>query len=71
MQGYGNKVLKLLMIVLQSECIIFVCFYLQIPTTLFTPLEYGVVGASEDESIQKYDEDSIEVNLQSFNKYEQ
>jgi hypothetical protein len=38
--------------------------------TLFTPLEYGVVGASEDESIQKYDEDSIEVNLQSFNKYE-
>ena len=29
---------------------------------MFTPLEYGVVGASEDEAIQRFDEDSIEVN---------
>ncbi|CAC5419494.1 TXNRD [Mytilus coruscus] len=35
--------------------------YDKIPTTVFTPLEYGVVGLSEDEAIQKFDEDSIEV----------
>ncbi|XP_048761700.2 thioredoxin reductase 2, mitochondrial-like isoform X2 [Ostrea edulis] len=32
-----------------------------VPTTVFTPLEYGVVGMSEEEATSKYGKDSIEV----------
>lgn len=29
---------------------------------MFTPLEYGAVGLSEKQAIEKYGEDNIEVN---------
>ncbi|CAG0890518.1 unnamed protein product [Cyprideis torosa] len=35
--------------------------YSQVPTTVFTPLEYASVGLSEDSAMQKYGEDNIEV----------
>jgi hypothetical protein len=28
--------------------------YINIATTVFTPLEYGVIGYSEEEAIKKY-----------------
>lgn len=33
------------------------------PTTVFTPLEYGAIGLSEEDAIAKFGEDGIEVNL--------
>lgn len=35
--------------------------YDNVATTVFTPLEYGCVGLSEENAIQKYGEDNIEV----------
>ncbi|KFV76857.1 hypothetical protein N308_04245, partial [Struthio camelus australis] len=35
--------------------------YDNIPTTVFTPLEYGCVGLSEEEAVQCYGSDNIEV----------
>jgi len=35
--------------------------YVNIPTTVFTPLEYGAVGYSEEDAIAKFGEDNIEV----------
>jgi len=35
--------------------------YSLIPTTVFTPLEYGCVGLSEEAAVQRYGEDQIEV----------
>ncbi|KAK3599073.1 hypothetical protein CHS0354_024400 [Potamilus streckersoni] len=35
--------------------------YTKVPTTVFTPLEFGSVGMSEEMAIQKYGEDNIEV----------
>ncbi|XP_046855600.1 thioredoxin reductase 2, mitochondrial-like isoform X2 [Xenia sp. Carnegie-2017] len=35
--------------------------YNKIPTTVFTPLEYSTVGLSEDDAVEKYGEDKIEV----------
>jgi pyruvate/2-oxoglutarate dehydrogenase complex dihydrolipoamide dehydrogenase (E3) component len=35
--------------------------YSHIPTTVFSPIEYSYVGLSEEEAIQKYGEDNIEV----------
>jgi thioredoxin reductase (NADPH) len=32
-----------------------------IPTTVFTPTEYGVCGLSEDEAIARYGETNVEV----------
>ncbi|CAL1276740.1 unnamed protein product [Larinioides sclopetarius] len=37
------------------------CDYDFIPTTVFTPLEYGCIGYSEENAIEKYGEDQIEV----------
>ncbi|XP_078531135.1 thioredoxin reductase 1, cytoplasmic isoform X2 [Lissotriton helveticus] len=37
------------------------CDYVNVPTTVFTPLEYGACGLSEDSALKKYGEDSIEV----------
>ena len=34
------------------------------PTTVFTPLEYGSIGYSEDEAIAKFGENDLEVRLQ-------
>ena len=33
----------------------------KIPTTVFTPLEYGVVGVSEEAAIDKYGDSNVEV----------
>lgn len=35
--------------------------YVNVPTTVFTPLEYGSCGLSEEKAIEKYGEDDIEV----------
>ncbi|KAJ5080331.1 thioredoxin reductase 1 cytoplasmic [Anaeramoeba ignava] len=35
--------------------------YSLIPTTVFTPLEYGFVGLSEEDAIKKYKQENIEV----------
>lgn len=35
--------------------------YNAVPTTVFTPLEYGCVGYSEEDAIAKYGADNIEV----------
>nr|QWA14832.1 thioredoxin reductase [Diaphanosoma celebensis] len=35
--------------------------YANVPTTVFTPLEYGCVGLSEEDAIKKYGEADIEV----------
>lgn len=35
--------------------------YKTVPTTVFTPIEYGAVGLSEEEAIEKHGEDNIEV----------
>ena len=37
-----------------------------VPTTVFTPLEYGVCGLSEEEAIDKYGEKGIEVYHSNF-----
>ncbi|KAM4039485.1 thioredoxin reductase 1, cytoplasmic [Anomaloglossus baeobatrachus] len=37
------------------------CDYINVPTTVFTPLEYGACGLSEENAISKYGEDNIEV----------
>lgn len=36
--------------------------YDNVATTVFTPLEYGCVGLSEETAISKYTEDKIEVS---------
>ena len=39
-----------------------ICFIsLQVATTVFTPLEFGTVGLSEEKAIEAYGEDNIEV----------
>ncbi|VEL11524.1 unnamed protein product [Protopolystoma xenopodis] len=35
--------------------------YTNVATTVFTPLEYGAVGLSEEAAIEKYGEENIEV----------
>jgi len=40
--------------------------YVNICTTVFTPLEYGCCGLSEEEAKEKYGEEDIEVFHQSF-----
>jgi thioredoxin reductase (NADPH) len=35
--------------------------YTNVPTTVFTPLEYGCCGLSEEDAIAKYGSDDIEV----------
>jgi thioredoxin reductase (NADPH) len=40
--------------------------YKNVCTTVFTPLEYGTVGYSEDEAIQTFGEDSIDVYHKLF-----
>jgi len=40
--------------------------YVNVCTTVFTPLEYGCCGLSEEEAIAKYGEDDLEVYHQNF-----
>lgn len=35
--------------------------YENVATTVFTPLEYGCVGISEEKAIEKYGEDKLEI----------
>lgn len=44
--------------------------YKSVPTTIFAPLEYSFVGWKEEEAIEKYGEDKIEVYHSSFNPLE-
>ncbi|CDJ56614.1 thioredoxin reductase, putative [Eimeria maxima] len=41
-----------------------------VPTTVFTPIEYGCVGLSEEAAISKYGEEDIEVYLREFSPLE-
>lgn len=34
----------------------------QVPTTVFTPLEYGCVGLSEEEAVARHGEEHVEVS---------
>lgn len=38
------------------------CDYVNVPTTVFTPLEYGACGYSEETAVEKFGEENIEVN---------
>jgi thioredoxin reductase (NADPH) len=40
--------------------------YLNVCTTVFTPIEYGCVGYSEDDAIAKFGQDNIEVYHREF-----
>ncbi|XP_027193741.2 thioredoxin reductase 1, cytoplasmic-like [Dermatophagoides pteronyssinus] len=42
------------------------CDYINVPTTVFTPLEYGCCGYTEEEAIEKFGLDNIEVYHQYF-----
>ncbi|XP_034089144.1 thioredoxin reductase 3 isoform X1 [Gymnodraco acuticeps] len=37
------------------------CDYINVPTTVFTPLEYGCCGLSEDRAIELYGQENLEV----------
>ncbi|XP_069760350.1 thioredoxin reductase 1, cytoplasmic-like [Narcine bancroftii] len=37
------------------------CDYVNVPTTIFTPLEYGACGFSEEAALEKYGENNVEV----------
>ncbi|XP_066490478.1 thioredoxin reductase 1, cytoplasmic isoform X1 [Tiliqua scincoides] len=37
------------------------CDYVNVPTTVFTPMEYGACGYSEEKAIEKFGADNIEV----------
>ncbi|KAL8454867.1 hypothetical protein Emag_001233 [Eimeria magna] len=41
-----------------------------IPTTVFTPMEYGCVGLSEEAAVAEYGEDDVEVYLSEFSPLE-
>ncbi|NXX61666.1 TRXR1 reductase, partial [Scopus umbretta] len=42
------------------------CDYVNVPTTVFTPLEYGACGYSEESAVEKFGEENIEVNALLF-----
>jgi len=44
--------------------------YDNIATTIFTPLEYGCVGLSEEKAVQKYGEENIEIYHTTFKPLE-
>jgi len=46
------------------------CDYINVPTTVFTPLEYGFCGYSEEEATKEFGADSIEVFHIFFNPLE-
>uniref|UniRef100_A0A4D5R9N1 thioredoxin-disulfide reductase (NADPH) n=1 Tax=Scolopendra viridis TaxID=118503 RepID=A0A4D5R9N1_SCOVI len=46
------------------------CDYLNVPTTVFTPLEYSCVGYSEEDAVEKFGEENIEVYHNSFQPLE-
>merc|ERR1719353_1727370 len=44
--------------------------YDTVPTTVFTPLEYGTIGISEEDAVKKYGADNVEVYIQYFKPLE-
>jgi thioredoxin reductase (NADPH) len=44
--------------------------YNLVPTTVFTPIEYGCVGLSEEDAIAKYGEAALDVYHTKFNPLE-
>jgi pyruvate/2-oxoglutarate dehydrogenase complex dihydrolipoamide dehydrogenase (E3) component len=40
--------------------------YYAVPTTVFTPLEYGAIGYSEEEAIEQFGAENIEVKENLF-----
>lgn len=46
------------------------CDYTNVPTTIFTPLEYGVCGMSEEDAIAAHGEENIEVFHSNFTPLE-
>lgn len=46
------------------------CDYVNVPTTVFTPLEYGSVGLSEEDAIARYGPDDIQVYHSNFTPLE-
>jgi thioredoxin reductase (NADPH) len=44
--------------------------YQMVPTAVFTPMEYGFVGLSEEDAVEKYGEEDIEVYLSEFTTLE-
>jgi len=40
--------------------------YYNVPTTVFTPIEYGAIGYSEEDAISKFGEDNIEVIKKNY-----
>ena len=46
------------------------CDYSNVATTVFTPIEYGCVGLSEEKALATYGEEAIEVYHQGFKPYE-
>jgi len=44
--------------------------YHLVPTTVFTPYEYGCVGLSEEEAIAKFGEDDVEVYISNYKPLE-
>lgn len=44
--------------------------YKMVATTVFTPLEYGAIGYAEEDAIEKYGEDNIEVYHTNFRPLE-
>lgn len=46
------------------------CDYTNVPTTVFTPLEYGACGYSEEDAIAKFGEENIDVYHSNFTPLE-
>ena len=38
------------------------CDYTNVPTTVFTPIEYGAIGLAEEDAVTKFGENDIEVS---------
>lgn len=47
-------------------CVWLQCDYVNVPTTVFTPLEYGSIGLSEEDAADQFGKDTIEVRNQTL-----
>ena len=48
---------------------VFLAILLQVPTTVFTPLEYSCVGLSEEGAVSQFGPDSVEVIMSALPTY--
>lgn len=44
--------------------------YKLVPTTVFTPLEYGCIGLSEEDAIKEYGEENLKIYASTFKPLE-